>query len=817
MSEDTFLGGAAARTDYWRVYEASFDAMQIATAAEMERHPVFGPILQAMPPELKRAQQEDSRRKLASALVGDGWLDYQSHLKLQGVTYARMNVDLGSWHDLVRMAQRHLTPRLVAAYSAEPQRMTSALSAMMEFMDRVMVAIGEAYLNEKQSIVDEQRQLAERRADDLRESERAFREQATLLDAILNSLAEAVIVTASDGTTLLTDQAARTMYPTLDPARNLDHEDATTFEPDGTPQPPERRTTQRALAGESIDDRELFVRFRSYPRPLHIIASARPLSNEAGEVVAAVVTSRDITDKRRLEAIQKRAGELEAQATHSEEASRLKSEFLANMSHELRTPLNVIMGFTELLARGEVSQGDPDYAEVLQDILNSSKHLLQLINDVLDLSKVDAGKLDFFPQAIELDPVLAQTVHILRGRAAEKRIHLIAEPFSGEGEAFADQHRLLQILYNYVANALKFTPEGGSVTLRALQEGAGFRIEVEDTGIGISDEDTARLFVEFQQLDAGADKAHAGTGLGLALCRKLAEAQGGSVGVRSVVNVGSVFHVWLPRHVADPTRLETSEGARRPNIGARCVLLVEDNQRDREGIARPLRLGGYEITATPTAAGALVEARKRKFDAIVLDWLLPDGTGMDVLALIKAEGTNATTPVIVVSVLPDANTVRAQAIADWLPKPIEPSSLLKAIARVVLPAQSGLVMVVDDDPLALRLMEATLRHLGYTAVCHADPREALRDLAGRQIDAIVLDLLMPEMDGFEFFAHLKTDPRQCRVPVIIWTSKDLTANDVARLGGSNQRVAKGNVSGLLGELKRVLGDRRADGVDDTDR
>ncbi|MBC7978131.1 MAG: response regulator, partial [Myxococcales bacterium] len=250
----------------------------------------------------------------------------------------------------------------------------------------------------------------------------------------------------------------------------------------------------------------------------------------------------DLRERLRAEEIRRHSADLEAQNRRIQEASRLKSEFLANMSHELRTPLNAIIGFTELLYDGQVDPVSPTHKEFLGDILGSGRHLLQLINDVLDLAKVEAGKLEFRPELVDVPRLVSDVVSILRTTAAQKQIRMETEVEPSVAELTLDPARLKQVAYNYLSNALKFTPPGGRVTLTVKPEGRDrFRLEVADTGIGIAPDDLGRLFVDFQQLEAGAAKRHQGTGLGLALTRRLIEAQGGSVGVRSVVGEGSTF------------------------------------------------------------------------------------------------------------------------------------------------------------------------------------------------------------------------------------------------------------------------------------
>jgi signal transduction histidine kinase len=254
--------------------------------------------------------------------------------------------------------------------------------------------------------------------------------------------------------------------------------------------------------------------------------------------------------------------DLEAENRRMQEAARMQSEFLANMSHELRTPLNAIIGFSDLMYRGVTGPLNPEQREFLGDILSSSRHLLGLINDVLDLAKVESGTLVVVPQPVELTRVIAEVRDILRGLAAGRRVELASQLAADLGSVVVDPAKLKQILYNYISNALKFTPEGGRVTIRAELVGDAFRVEVQDTGIGIAKEDLRHLFVAFRQLDDGLTKRYPGTGLGLALSKRLAEAHGGVVGVDSERGVGSTFWVELPRRVATaPSRAEQRQSA----------------------------------------------------------------------------------------------------------------------------------------------------------------------------------------------------------------------------------------------------------------
>jgi PAS domain S-box-containing protein len=518
----------------------------------------------------------------------------------------------------------------------------------------------------------------------------------------------------------------------------------------------------------------------------------------------------DISERKRLEAIRHRSIELETQNKRIQEASRLKSEFLANMSHELRTPLNSIIGFAELLHDREVDPASPQYLEFLQDILKSGRHLQQLINDVLDLAKVEAGKIELRPEEVDVAQLISEVCAVLRGTAAAKQIRIESEVVPEAQHATLDPGRFKQILYNYLSNALKFTPESGKVRVIASTEGPEtLCLTVEDTGIGIAPNDLGRLFVDFQQLEEGATKKHAGTGLGLALTKRLVEAQGGSVGVKSIVGKGSQFFALLPLH-APASRVQLDhipiEHGLRP--GAAAVLVIEDDARDRALIIQTLTRAGYGVEAVATGRQAIVSCTERVFDAITLDLLLPDMTGLDVLHRIRLDGKNQNTPVIVVSIVAERGMLAGFAVQDYLTKPVNGRDLLQAFEHAqVQPNRGGKILIVDDDPASRRLMSATLSDLGYDIHSSSGGEEALAFTKGEQPLAVVLDLVMPGVDGLEFLIRFRETPDNRGVPVIVWTSKDLTSDDHRRLRELAQGiVAKHNwrPSSFLDDVRALI-------------
>ncbi|HEY3117506.1 MAG TPA: response regulator, partial [Chloroflexota bacterium] len=506
----------------------------------------------------------------------------------------------------------------------------------------------------------------------------------------------------------------------------------------------------------------------------------------------------------------RRNEELEEQYRRLQEASRLKGEFLANMSHELRTPLNGIIGFAELMHDEKVGPISADHKEYLGDILTSGRHLLQLINDVLDLSKVESGKMDFYPEPVEMSRVVTEVRDVLRTLAAEKLIRIEVEVDPQVDAIVADPARLKQILFNYLSNAIKFTPNEGQITVRVTPEGAdSYRLAVQDTGIGIPADEVHRLFVEFQQLDSSVSKQYQGTGLGLALTKRLVEAQGGSVGVESTPGRGSTFYAVLPlvmramEDVGDPRPPIPTYDGHGPS-----VLVIDDNATDCEWLSRVLGGAGYHISLAGSGAEALRLCRERVFDAITLDLMLPDLPGARVLEEIRSGTPNADTPVVIVSVLAQADVGIGFAIQDYLLKPVRAPDLLAALFRAgVEPSDRSGILVVDDDATVRNLLEAALRGAGYQPICVADGRRGLELVKRKDIAAVVLDLLMPEMDGFEFLHRLRRLPEGRRIPVVVLTAKDLTPQDRRHLENSTQAVvskSEGGTTALLAELEACV-------------
>lgn len=522
---------------------------------------------------------------------------------------------------------------------------------------------------------------------------------------------------------------------------------------------------------------------------------------------------RDLTKQKAAEQALVRWVKVEEESRRAHEASRLKSEFLANMSHELRTPLNAIIGFSELMYDDQVSPEQPEFREFLRDILTSGRHLLKLINDVLDLSKVEAGRIEFHPEPVDLEETINEVLGILRTSAAEKQLRVATSVDPAVRRVTTDPSRFKQVLYNYISNALKFTPQGGRVSVRVRPEGVDyFRLEVEDTGIGIPVASIPKLFLEFQQLAHGASKTHQGTGLGLALTKRLVEAQGGSVGVDSAVGRGSVFHAVLPLVSRGSHPRLAPRSFPSPDPGAPCVLVIEDNEADQNVIVGLLTQAGYAVETATTGAQATAKLAERTFDGVTLDLLLPDGSGLDILRDLRQSERHRDVPVVVITVVAANGQVGAFAVEDVLTKPVDGARLLAALERAGVRHRDGDILVVDDDAGSLRLMAAALAQLGYLSRCVASGKEGLAAVAVSMPRAIILDLQMPEMDGFEFLVRFRQLPDSASTRIIIWTVRDLSAHDYEQLRASVQGImAKGHDSTLsvVDELRRYLRPERA--------
>lgn len=683
--------------------------------------------------------------------------------------HARTAPGLEAARELTERVRVRLLPALVDAYGAEPLRLAQAIVFMDRLCERFVVAFAQELLDTSERLLAEQRRQT---------TEALLRFNRLTETGILGVIVCDYLGNIKEANDGFLGMVGYTRAELL--SGELRYTDLT---------PPE----WRYMDSDAIEQ----LRFRGITRPwekeflrkdgsrLPVLVGAATLNDS--ETIAFVL---DITERKRLEELRAKSSELENQNRRIQEANRLKSEFLANMSHELRTPLNSIIGFADLLHDGEIPVDSPQHRELLGDILTSGRHLLQLINDILDLAKVEAGKMEFRPEPVELSKITGEVCSVLRTAAASKRIRVHIDVDPEVETVTADPARLKQILYNYLSNALKFTPEGGEVTLRARPEGSrAYRLEVADTGIGIAPSDLGRLFVEFQQLDSSTTRKHAGTGLGLAYTKRLVEAQGGSVGVKSVLGQGSVFFAILPRRARREALDVENSVVPTPRPGASRILVLEDDPTYQGFLAQALGRAGYAVELASTGREAVERCREHRFDAITLDLLLPDMTGLDVLHRLRTDGKNRDTPVIIVSVVAEQGVIAGYRVHDALQKPCEAAELLDSLERAgVHPDKRGVVLVIDADLPSLRAMGMVLRQHGYTAECLQDGASALAVAERERPLAVIVDSSLPDMDGQEFLSRLRRCAGCERVPVIVWTTQDLPREKQDAFAGLAQAV-----------------------------
>ena len=512
--------------------------------------------------------------------------------------------------------------------------------------------------------------------------------------------------------------------------------------------------------------------------------------------------------------------EIQDKGRELEVASRHKSQFLANMSHELRTPLNAIIGVTEMLLEDAQAAAQPDQIEAHERILRAGKHLLALINDILDLSKIEAGKLELSLESVAVGPLVEDVVATIRQLASKNGNRVVVECPAEVGTIRADPTRLRQALLNLASNASKFTERGMiRVDVKRRPDDGGrdwVTMAISDTGIGMTPEQMAKLFEEFTQADASTTRKYGGTGLGLAISRRLCRMMGGDITVASTPGQGSTFTIRLPADARTPVRAE-AEPAPRPSVPApapepagstgRTVLVIDDDPTVRDLMDRFLVKQGFSVITAANGIEGLRLAREARPAAITLDVMMPDLDGWTVLAALKGDPALAGIPVILVTIVDEKARGYSLGATDYMVKPIERERLAAVLRNLCGNRPAPHVLVVDDDPIVRAVVSQTLERAGWSIAEAENGRIALQRVAARRPDVIVLDLVMPELNGFEFLAALRRDPAWRSVPVVVLTSMDLTAEDRRVLNGSVERILqKGALERdqLLAEIGRVL-------------
>jgi PAS domain S-box-containing protein len=531
------------------------------------------------------------------------------------------------------------------------------------------------------------------------------------------------------------------------------------------------------------------------------------------KVIYAV--AHDVTEsKRALQKIEQQNHELEARNQEVERATQMKSKFLASMSHELRTPLNAIVGFSGLLAEKSAGPLNEKQQRFINHIKQGADHLLQLINDILDLSKIESGLLEMRCENFRVASAMPEVLSIVRPLAMTKKIDI--EQSLPDLWIHADRIRFKQILYNLLSNALKFTPEGGKVRVDCASQNAFVYFAVSDTGVGIRLEDQQVIFQEFRQVGETTRGVKEGTGLGLAITKRLVEQQGGTINVESELGKGTTFSFTLPvgKDISKAAGDNTQAAQDAESIsGKPLILVVDDELSARELLASYLEPAGYRIAMATAGGDAIDKARELHPDAITLDIQMPGRSAFETIFELKNTPATADIPVIVVSVVDQKRMGLALGAVEYLVKPVNKNIFLEAIHKHVHPGTGVAknILIVDDDLKTRDLVSDILRSAGYIPNPVASGKAALQRLSEVHMDAILLDLAMPEMDGFEVLRRIKERPTLGNIPVLVLTGKDLTEAEIALLKNLAKALLRKNDTwkmDLLAQIRNVVGTSR---------
>ena len=635
-----------------------------------------------------------------------------------------------------------------------------------------------------------------------KEAERALASQEALYRALIQAAPQVIWVADADGQVALLNKAWHE-FSGLSDEESLGTRWAEALHPEDLPDVLAK--WERAYTrGETYSGE---CRFRakngSYETFIFI---GTPVRDESGKIINWVGINTNIADRVEAEIALQEAKDA------AEYANRAKSEFLATMSHELRTPLNAIIGFSEILRDEILGTINGEQKELVLDIHTSGNHLLAMINDILDLSKIEAGKMELQLERFSVQEAVTEVNTVINALANQKQIQLILE-LDRDVLIEADKIKFKQILYNLLSNAVKFTDEGGKVTTKFEVSGSALLGSVTDTGVGMSPQDRGKLFQPFTQLDASSTRAHSGTGLGLSLTNRLIQLHGGKIWVDSELDEGSTFSFTFPLHQQEQKVEVTAPDASNSETTAalgnnRTILVAEDNEQAAQLLGIYLTEAGYQVEYATDGEEAIAKAAEIQPFAITLDILLPKKDGWQVLREMKTKPNLQSIPVIIVSVTEERQLAFGLGAVDHLVKPIDKEILLASLQSLKLPSRDGSprILVVDDDPQTVRLLSTVLTNDGYEVLKVYGGSEAIETAISQSPDLIILDMMMPQVDGFQVVRHLTGDPRTCDIPIIICTALDLTDEDRDRLNGQIQSVIQktGKVKEeLLATIKRI--------------
>lgn len=629
--------------------------------------------------------------------------------------------------------------------------------------------------------------LITQQAQELGQMLRHQQEESTKSQAILASIGDGVVVNSADGQTILINPAAGRILDKR--GKDLVGQDFKTlfsfFDERGREEAIGAMET--LLGASSLEMHKAFKMILEVDS--HIIhAHLSPVLTMRGDFLGVVTVLRDVTKE--------------------VEADRAKSEFVSTVSHELRTPMTAIKGYTDLLHAGAVGPINDQQKRFLGIISNNADRLTALINDLLDISRVDAGRVRFEPKPVQIGEIVADVVNALAVQAESKQQTLTYEVVGGLPDVIGDRDRLNQVVTNLVGNAVRYTPAGGEIEVRVYSVQGAVRVDVRDSGIGIAPDDLGRIFERFYRADHPLVQEASGTGLGLAISRTFVEMHGGRMWVESEPDHGSTFTFILPLRVQDEGDGQDEERRPSPRVMARTrtILIVEDDPDTANLVKKQLEDNGYRVSVLGRGGPVVSRVETKQPDLIVLDLILPDKGGLEVLKDLKGNAATADVPVIVLSIAQDDGTTWNVGAVDYLTKPVQGDELLQSVERAL--TWQGRVLVVEDDPDTVGLLSATMRQIGFTPLVAANGYEALALARRYRPDLILLDLRLPGMDGYESLTHLKRDIVTQTIPIITVSAHVSNAeqerNRLIALGATSFLPKPFSVEDLLAEVETAL-------------
>ena len=730
---------------------------------------------------LRHNQQLLSRRELFFSIVSGLAVIGMGLLAL--VTYSAKRAIVDPLTQLTWSAHRIEQGDLTAAEQTLRQ---DEIGMLINSFARMVLAI-QARERDLAHALNESRELAAVTAESRRRLEAAH----TDLLAMLETVPAALLIFDLDGRIRLRNRAATEVLGIEPATPELRRNYWARFKrvaKDGTVIEPEQWVSARALRGETVTNHEIEIHHpdgRVYP----IIASGAPLKNDLGQVTGAVVAFQDIS--------------------HMREIDRMKEEFVSIVSHELRTPLTSIRGSIQLVLGEPGSVPDPEHRGLLQIALNNCERLVRIINDILDISKIESGTVVLRKRPVHVADLTRQSIDVVSGAARHANVRVEARVPDGLRPVMVDPDRVVQAIVNLLSNAVKFAPAGSTVTVAAMSGDQFVTISVSDQGEGIAPENMNRLFKKFQQVDSSSSRRKGGTGLGLAITKALIEQHGGRVYVDSELNKGTRFSLTLPVATADEAAavaaMTTHDGASR--LQSRRVLIVDDDDDFRDMVRLQLQNAGYVVFDARDAASAVQIARTSRPDVITVDLVMPGLDGWSFIDSLRKDESLAAIPIVVVSGAADAKTSDKRPMdVSVVGKGEGTDRLIREVSLALAGRRGATILVAEDDADLRDVLTAALTKNGHRVIQARDGAEALAAIERDQVDAVVLDLVMPNIDGFGVLARLKELRSGETVPVVVVTGTDRSSTEMRALRlGANVYLSKPvEAAALTEEITRLL-------------